>query len=147
MVLSSCVRNMFDEQRYQEIMDDASTVDNVDENHDWQLSTSKVLMVDVSGLEGVERIQVFSGNPLESSSASIVGEAFVSEKNVVSMAITYPTLEEVLYAAAIDSEDNYTVAPFDPSASDVVNFSHPVANKKKMPYNYMPLSYTYLYEE
>ena len=147
MVLSSCVRNMFDEQRYQEIMDDASTVDKVDENHDWQLSTSKVLMVDVSGLEGVERIQVFSGNPLESSSASIVGEAYVLEKNVVSMAITYPTLEEVLYAAAIDSEDNYTVAPFDPSASDVVNFSHPVANKKKMPYNYMPLSYTYLYEE
>ena len=134
MVLSSCVRNMFDEQRYQEIMDDASTVDNVDENHDWQLSTSKVLMVDVSGLEGVERIQVFSGNPLESSSASIVGEAYVLEKNVVSMAITYPTLEEVLYAAAIDSEDNYTVAPFD-------------ANKKKMPYNYQPLSYTYLYEE
>ena len=147
MVLSSCVRNMFDEQRYQEIMDDASTVDNVDENHDWQLSTSKVLMVDVSGLEGVERIQVFSGNPLESSSASIVGEAYVLEKNVVSMAITYPTLEEVLYAAAIDSEDNYTVAPFDPSASEVVNFSHPVANKKKMPYNYMPLIYTYLYEE
>ena len=147
LVLSSCVRNMFDEQRYQEIMDDASTVDKVDENHDWQLSTSKVLMVDVSGLEGVERIQVFSGNPLESSSASIVGEAFVSEKNVVSMAITYPTLEEVLYAAAIDSEDNYTVAPFDPSASEVVNFSHPVANKKKMPYNYMPLIYTYLYEE
>jgi len=147
MVLSSCVRNMFDEQRYQEIMDDASTVDKVDENHDWQLSTSKVLMVDVSGLEGVERIQVFSGNPLESSSASIVGEAYVLEKNVVSMAITYPTLEEVLYAAAIDSEDNYTVAPFDPSASEVVNFSHPVANKKKMPYNYMPLIYTYLYEE
>ena len=147
MVLSSCVRNMFDEQRYQEIMDDASTVDNVDENHDWQLSTSKVLMVDVSGLEGVERIQVFSGNPLESSSASIVGEAYVLEKNVVSMAITYPTLEEVLYAAAIDSEDNYTVSPFDPSASEVVNFSHPVANKKKMPYNYQPLSYTYLYEE
>ena len=147
LVLSSCVRNMFDEQRYQEIMDDASTVDKVDENHDWQLSTSKVLMVDVSGLEGVERIQVFSGNPLESSSASIVGEAYVLEKNVVSMAITYPTLEEVLYAAAIDSEDNYTVAPFDPSASDVVNFSHPVANKKKMPYNYMPLIYTYLYEE
>ena len=147
MILSSCVRNMFDEQRYQEIVDDASTVDNVDKNHDWQLSMTKTLMVDVSGVEDVERVQVFSGNPLESSSASIVGEAYVLEKNVVSMAITYPTLKEVLYAAAIDSEDNYTVAPFDPSASDVVNFSHPVANKKKMPYNYMPLSYTYLYEE
>ena len=111
---------MFDEQRYQEIVDDASTVDNVDKNHDWQLSMTKTLMVDVSGVEDVERVQVFSGNPLESKLASIVGEAYVSEKNVVSMAITYPTLEEVLYAAAIDSEDNYTVSPFDPSASEVV---------------------------
>ena len=69
MILSSCVRNMFDEQRYQEIVDDASTVDNVDKNHDWQLSMTKTLMVDVSGVEDVERVQVFSGNPLESKLA------------------------------------------------------------------------------
>ena len=147
IVLSSCVRNMFDQERYQEIVDDQSTVDKVDENHDWQLSTTKTLMVDISGVENIERIQVFSENPAESALASILGEAYVSEKSVVSMSMTYPNMKDLLYAAAIDDEDNYTVVPFDPNASDVVNFSHPVANKEKMPYNYLPLSYTYLYEE
>ena len=147
MVLSSCDPNLLDQRKDQEIVDGALAVDNVDENHDWQLSTTKTLMVDVSGVENVERIQVFSGNPLESDLASIVGEAYVSEASVVSMSITYPNLEEMLYAAAIDDDDNYTVAPFDPSASEVINFSHPIANKKKMTYTYLPQSYTYLYEE
>ena len=147
MVLSSCVRNMFDQQKYEEIVEDQSPVPDVDKNHDWMLSTSQILMVDVSGLENIKRIRVFSENPAESSSASVVGEAYVSEKSVVSMSITYPDTKEVLYAAAIDGDDYYTVAPFDPSASDVVNFSHPVANKKKMPYIYQSQIYTYLYEE
>lgn len=147
MVLSSCVRNMFDQQTYEEIVEDQSPVPDVDKNHDWMLSTSQILMVDISGLEDIERIQVFSGNPAESSTALVVGEAYVSEKSVVSMSITYPNTQKLLYAAAIDSEDLYTVVPFDPSASDVVNFSHPVASKKKMPYIFSPQIYTYLYEE
>lgn len=147
MVLSSCVRNMFDQQRYEEIVEDQSPVIDVDSNHDWMLSTSQILMVDISGLEDIKRIRVFSDNPAESSTALVVGEAYVSEKSVVSMSITYPSTQKLLYAAAIDDEDLYTVAPFDPSASDVVNFSHPVASKKKMPYIYQPQVYTYLYEE
>lgn len=147
MVLSSCVRNMFDQQRYEEIVEDQSPVPDVDKSHDWMLSTSQILMVDISGLEDIERIQVFSGNPAESSTALVVGEAYVSEKSVVSMSITYPSTQKLLYAAAIDDEDLYTVVPFDPSASDVVNFSHPVASKKKMPYIFSPQIYTYLYEE
>ena len=147
MVLSSCVRNYFDQQKYEEIVEEQSPVTVVDEDHDWQLNTTQILMVDVSGIEDVERIQVFTDNPAETDWATIVGEGYVSGKSVVSMSITYPNLQEVLYAAAIDDEDNYTVVPFDPSASDVVNFSHPVANKKKMPYKYQPHTYTYLYEE
>lgn len=147
MVLSSCVRNYFDQQKYEDLVEEQSPITFVDENHDWQLNTSQILMVDVSGLENIERIRVFTDNPAESSSATIVGEAYVSDQNVVSMSITYPNLQEVLYAAAIDGDENYTVVPFDPNAYDVVSFSHPVVNKKKMPYKYQPHTYTYLYEE
>ena len=147
LLLSSCVRNMFDQQKYEEIVEDQSPVPDIDSNHDWMLCKSQILMVDISGLEDIERIRVFTDNPAEFSSASVVGEAYVSEKSVVSMSITYPNTLKFLYAAAIDDEDNYTVVPFDPSASDVVNFSHPVANKKKMPFFYQPQIYTYLYEE
>ena len=55
LLLSSCVRNQFDLQRYEEIVQELSPVDDVDENHDWQLSTTKMLTVDLSGLEDIER--------------------------------------------------------------------------------------------
>lgn len=147
MVLSSCVRNYFDQQTYEDFVEEQSPVTVVDENHDWQLSTTKIVIVDISGLENIERIQVFTDNPAETDWATIVGEGYISGKSVVSMSITYPNLQEVLYAAAIDGEENYTIVPFDPNAYDVVSFSHPVVNKKKMPYKYQPHTYTYLYEE
>lgn len=147
MLLSSCVRNMFDQQKYEELVEDLSPVPDAAKNHDWMLCEKQILAVDVSDLEDIERIRVFSGNPVESSSALIVGEAYASERSVVSMSITYPNTQDLLYAAAIDFEDNYTVVPFDPKAADVVNFSHPIANKQKMPYIYQPQIYTYLFEE
>lgn len=147
MVFSSCVRNYFDQQKYEELVEEQSPVTIVDENHDWMLSTSLILMADLSDLENIERIQVFTDNPAETASASIVGEAYVSGKSMVSMSITYPNLQKVLYAAAIDGEDHYTIVSFDPHASDVINFSNPVVNKKRMPFKYQPHTHTYLYEE
>ena len=138
---------MFDQQKYEELVEDLSPVPDAAKNHDWMLCKSQILAVDVSDLEDIERIRVFSGNPVESSSALIVGEAYASERSVVSMSITYPNTQDLLYAAAIDFEDNYTVVPFDPKAADVVNFSHPIVNKQKMPYIYQPQIYTYLFEE
>ena len=147
MVVTGCVRNMFDLERYEEIVDEMSPVDNVDEDHDWQLYTTKALMVNLTGLEDIERIQIFTDNPAVTNQAAIVGEAYVLSKSVVQMSITYPNLQETLYAAAIDSDDRYTIVVFDPKVKDVVNFDNPIVKKAKMPYDYLPLFYTYLYEE
>ena len=58
LLLSSCVRNMFDQQKYEEIVEDQSPVPDIDSNHDWMLCKSQILMVDISGLEDIERILI-----------------------------------------------------------------------------------------
>ena len=147
LVVTGCVRNMFDLERYEEIVDEMSPVENVDENHDWQLSTTKTLMVDLYGLEDIERVQILTDNPAVSDLAAIVGEGYVSNKSVVPVSISYPNLKKTLYAAAIDSEERYTIMVFDPSVKDVVNFSNPIVkNKKLSDYNQLQI-FTYLYEE
>ena len=102
-LVSSCVRNQFDLQRYEEIVQELSPVDDVDENHDWQLSTTKMLTVDLSGLEDIERIQVLTDNPTVTSQPTILGEAYVENKSNVLMSVSYPNLQESFYAAAIDN--------------------------------------------
>ena len=146
-LFSSCVRNQFDLQRYEEIVQELSPVDDVDEDHDWQLSTTKMLTVDLSGLEDVERIQVLTDNPTVTSQATILGEAYVENKSNVLMSVSYPNLQETFYAAAIDSEGRYTIVPFNPNTGNVVSFEHPVASKVKVGGYYQMQSFTYLYEE
>ena len=147
MMVTGCVRNQFDLQRYEEIVDEMSPVENVDKDHDWQLGKTKSMMVDITGLEDIERIQIFTDNPATTNKAAIVCEAYVSSKSVVTMSISYPSLQETLYAAAIDGDERYTIAVFDPKVKDVVNFNNPIVKKEKMPYDYLPQYYTYLYEE
>lgn len=148
MVITSCVRNQFDLERYEEIIDEMSPVDNVDETHDWQLSTTKSLLVDLTGLEDIQRVRILTANPAQSDQALTVGEAYVSNKSVLPITISYPNLQEKLYAAAIDGEGRFTVVEFDPKViKDVVNFTNPIVDKKKLPdYNQLQV-FSYLYEE
>ena len=147
IVVTGCVRNQFDLQRYEEIVDEMSPVVDVDENHDWQLSTTKSLMVDLTGLEDIVRIQILTDNPVATDQATLVGEAFVTSKAVVPMTITYPNLQEKLYVAAIDSEERYTIVTFEPKVKDVVNFSNPIIDKKKLTNLNQLQIFTYLFEE
>ena len=40
MMVSGCVRNQFDQQRYEEIVEEESPTPKVDEDHDWMMSTT-----------------------------------------------------------------------------------------------------------
>ena len=124
-----------------------SPVENVDENQNWQLSTTKTLMVDINGLEDIEHVQILTDNPAVTDLAAIVGESYVSSKTVFPVSISYPNLQKTLYAAAIDSEERYTIMVFDPNVKDVINFSNPIIKGRKIPnYNQLQI-FTYLFEE
>jgi hypothetical protein len=73
---SGCVRNQFDQQRYEEIVEDESPTPKVDENHDWMMSTTKTLVVDPSGIENLKLVRIFTDNPAEEVSAEIVDDAY-----------------------------------------------------------------------
>ena len=147
IMVSGCVRNQFDQQRYEEIVEDESPAPDVDENHDWMMSTTKTLVVDPSGVEDVKLIQIFTENPAETDNAEIVDEAYSSGGNKIVMNISYPIRLQVLYAAAIDSEDYYTIVPINPNSSGSIDFSNPVVKHQKMPNIYVPQTYVYLFEE
>ena len=147
MIVSGCVRNQFDQQRYEEIVEDESPTPDVDENHDWMMSTTKTLVVDPSGVENLKLIRIFTENPAEKASAEIVDEAYSSGDSKVVMNISYPIRLEVLYVAAIDNDDYYTIVPFNPNSSGSIDFSNPIVKHQKMPYKYLPQTYVYLYEE
>ena len=147
MIVSGCVRNQFDQQRYEEIVEEESPTPQVDENHDWMMSTTKTLVVDPSGVENMKLVRIFTDNPAEDVSAEIVDEASSSGDNKIVMNISYPIRLQALYAAAIDKEDYYTIVPFNPTTSNSINFSNPIVKHQKMPYLYVPQTYVYLFEE
>ena len=147
MIVSGCVRNQFDQQRYEEIVEEESPTPNVDENHDWMMSTIMTLVVDPSGVDNVNLVRIFTDNPAETDFAEVVDEAYSSGDNKIVMNISYPIRLETLYAAAVDSEDYYTIVSFNPNSSSSINFANPIVKHQKMPYHYLYQTYEYLYEE
>ena len=146
MVLG-CSPYQFDQERYEELVKDDSPTPNVDEDHDWMMTTTKTLVVDPSGVTDVKLIQIFTENPAVTESAEIVGGAYPSGDSKIVMNISYPNRLQVLYAAAIDSEDYYTIVPFNPASSGNIDFSNPIVKHEKMSYHYVPQTFAYLFEE
>lgn len=147
IMASGCVRNQFDQQRYEEIVEEESPTPNVDENHDWMMSTIMTLVVDPSGVDNINLVRIFTDNPAETDFAEVVDEAYSSGDNKIVMNISYPIRLETLYAAAVDSEDYYTIVSFNPNSSSSINFANPIVKHQKMPYHYLYQTYEYLYEE
>ena len=147
MIVSGCVRNQFDQQRYEEIVEDESPAPDVDENHDWMMSTTKTLVVDPSGIENLKLVRIFTDNPAEEVSAEIVDDAYPSGDNKIVMNISYPIRLETLYAAAIDSEGYYTIASFKPASSSSIDFTNPIVKHEKLSYQNLYQTFTYLFEE
>ena len=147
IMVSGCVRNQFDQQRYEEIVEEESPTPNVDENHDWMMSTIMTLVVDPSGVDNINLVRIFTENPAETDFAEVVDEAYSSGDNKIVMNISYPIRLETLYAAAVDSEDYYTIVSFNPNSSSSINFANPIVKHQKMPYHYLYQTYEYLYEE
>ena len=143
----SCSRNVFDQEKYQEIIDSLSPVDTIDPNHDWILNASKVLIVNVPEIENVERIQVLTANPREEGDAEIVGEAFASSGDRVTMSISYPKIVSTLYVAAVDEEGYYTISSFAPATTSIINFDEVIVDHEKISYEPQPQQFTYCFEE
>ena len=147
VVGASCSRNVYDVEEAQKIYDYSNPVDTIEKNHNWMLMASKVLMVTPPADGSAKRIVVLTDNPREKGGAEIVGEAFVSSDSQTMVNITYPSTVSSLYAAAVDAENNYTIAKFDVTGSSVVNFTNAIVTGEPIAYTPQPKMFTYCFEE
>ena len=144
---ASCSKEIYDENRHHEIIKYVSPVDSVDQKHTWQLSNYNTYSVDINAGIGARKLELFTGNPLESTNAEMVARIFVEDGQQVKLSASVPSTLTTLYAALVDGDGNYTVTSFSPMVR-YVDFSNPIATKK-IPALKAPkvMAYTYCYEE
>ena len=144
---ASCSKEIYDENRHHEIIKYVSPVDSVDQKHTWQLSNYNTYSVDINAGTGARKLELFTGNPVESTNAEMLARTFVEDGQQVKLSASVPSTLTTLYAALVDGDGNYTVTSFSPMVR-YVDFSNPIATKK-IPALKAPkvMAYTYCYEE
>ena len=144
---SACNRNVYDQEEDQRWRDSISPVDSVDAQHTWILTATKTLMVTTPDTGSIKMVKILTANPRVTGDAEVVGEAYASAGETVTMSVTYSNRQTTLYAAAVDSSDYYTITSFEPNTISVVNFDSPVLVHERMPYEPQPQIYTYCFEQ
>ena len=144
---ASCSKEIYDENRHHEIIKYVSPVNSVDQKHTWQLSNYNTYSVDINAGTGARKLELFTGNPVESTNAEMLARTFVEDGQQVKLSASVPSTLTTLYAALVDGDGNYTVTSFSPMVR-YVDFSNPIATKK-IPALKAPkvMAYTYCYEE
>lgn len=122
LMLTSCHKDVFNEDDYNRILDEASPVDSVDAKHTWELAQDHIYVVEANVHIGVKSVQILSDNPLTALNAEIMAESPIEDGGRIMLAATVPTRIYQLYAALVDEKGSYTVVSF-PVETTVVNFS------------------------
>lgn len=132
LILTSCHKDVFNEDDYNKILDEASPVDSVDAKHTWELAQDHIYVVEANVHIGVKSVQILSDNPLTALNAEIMAESPIEDGGRIMMAATVPTRVYQLYAALVDDKGSYTVVSF-PVETTVVNFSGVKSTESQKP--------------
>ena len=144
LAMTGCSKSVYDEETYEILLKQLSSVDSVDQRHSWQLTTHYSFRFIADAGSNIESVRVFTADPLNDPSAEIMASASISSGKTVVLSVTAPTIQNVFYAALVDKSGNYYVTSFTSSAIDV-SFDGATVGKPK--YEISPQTYTYLFEE
>ena len=122
LILTSCHKDVFNEDDYDKILDEASPVDSVDAKHTWELTQDHIYVVEADVHIGVKSVLILSDNPLTAFNAEVMAQSPIEDGGRIMLAATVPTRINELYAALVDDKDRYTVVSF-PVGTTVVDFS------------------------
>lgn len=143
----SCNKEMFDEEKYEDLIKEEQPVDSVQVGHTWSLATLRTYQVTANLNVGAKRVYILSANPVDGNDAEIMAQADIADGEQKQLTACVPTMTSGLYAALLDSLGTYTVIGFRATAEEV-NFSGGLLAKQK------PLTaidklqtFTYLFEE
>lgn len=123
LLLTSCNREVFNEDDYNRIIEEASPVDSVDANHNWELTQDLTYIVKADVNVGAKSVLLLSDNPLTALNSEIMAQSAIEDGGQVTLKATVPTRYSWLYAALVDANGLYTVVSF-PVTSDVVSFAN-----------------------
>ena len=143
----SCSNDMYNQEKAQEHYDSVSPVDSVDANHTWVLTKSRALIVEAPEGGNAERVKILTANPRETGKAEVVGDAWISDGEKITMNVTCPSTVTTLYAALVDKEGKYSITPFDVESESNIGFSNLIVDHEKLSYEPQPQQYTYCFEE
>lgn len=143
----SCQRDVFDEKKYEELLDSICPVDSIDKDHSWVLTTTKNLLVMMPEGMNAEMVQILTANPRQSGDAQVVGQVYVPDGEKRMVSISYPSTLSTLYAALIDQNGKYTLEEIIPAQQSLVTFSNLIFRAESIPYEPQPQVYTYCFEE
>lgn len=130
MLLTSCHKDVFDEEDYNNILDYSSPVDSVDAKHTWELTQDHIYVVEADVSVGAKSVLILSDNPLTAINAEVMAQSPIEDGGRAIVAATVPTRFNELYAALVDTNGLYTVVSF-PVETTAVGFSNVRANNKQ----------------
>lgn len=123
LLLTSCSKDVFNEDDYNRIIDEASPVDSVDANHNWELTQDFTYVVKADVNVGAKTVLLLSDNPLTELNSEVMAQSAIEDGGQVTLKATVPTRYSWLYAALVDANGLYTVMNF-PVTSEVVSFAN-----------------------
>lgn len=144
--VTSCSKNVYDENTHRDLIHYFSAVDSVDQQHEWKLSEFKSYRYQVpSG--NYQQLRIYSANPLTSSKAELMHQIFVSGNQSGVLSVDVPYQITTLYAAIVDASGNLTVASFPSSQGSETTIDFTAATTGTALSTLKPQTYTYLFEE
>lgn len=147
VALVSCNKDMFDEEEYIKLVEVAQPVSGIDASHDWDLTASYNMTVTIgSAYRDMSRLQILSENPASGRSATLLGDYLLSGNEREAVTFTAPRTMTKFYAALVDSEGRYTVAPFT-SYDRSVDFSDSLVTNASAISTMTTQAYTYCFED
>ena len=123
LLLTSCSKNVFNEDDYNKIIDEASPIDSVDANHNWELTQDFTYLVKADANVGAKSVLLLSDNPLTAINSEVMAQSAIEDGGQVTLKATVPTRYSWLYAALVDVNGLYTVVSF-PVSSEVISFAN-----------------------
>lgn len=106
--VSSCKKDLFDQDMLKQALEITFHNDNVDPNHTWSLIDEKTVNV-TANVPNVSRIEVLSANPYVDTKAEILASHDVAEGDQITMNYTVPKTNSKVYVAAVTTNGEYKI--------------------------------------
>ena len=132
LLLTSCHKDVFNEDDYDRIIDEASPVDSVDALHTWELTQERVYVVQADANVGAKSVLITTDNPVDNNTygTEVLAQSAIEDGGRVTLTATVPTRLSELYAALVDADGKYTVVGF-PVETTAVSFANVTSTNKQ----------------